>query len=390
MLSHSALSLSPKPSAATLWVDQLGAGLSLACAAHCMATPLLLSLLPFVGLGFLADESVETLLLGTSLVLAVGSLCWGFRIHHQRRTLLLLGAALLLIVGGRLSSEETTEVVSVVLGAGLLACGHLLNRHLCKTCLQCQDGPMDSDVVLQTANLSVGYGNFVVLGRVNLTIRAGELWFVLGRNGSGKTTLLHALLGLLEPQTGRLHRQVANGVGFVPQRCDINPTLPITIREFVGLGLVGTGLNRATQLEYLDRALSTLDLDQLGHKNYWTLSGGQRQRALVARALVRRPALLILDEPTNNLDLAAEGDFLQTLTDIHEREHNTCLFVTHNLGLAERYATHIGLVAQGTVIAGPKSEVLNESNLDRVYGRGQRIHLHVSPEGSSDLHSQTP
>ena len=137
MLSHSALSLSPKPSAVALWVDQLGAGLSLACAAHCMATPLLLSLLPFVGLGFLADESVETLLLGTSLVLAVGSLCWGFRIHHQRRTLLLLGAALLLIVGGRLSPEETTEVVGVVLGAGLLACGHLLNRHLCKTCLQC-------------------------------------------------------------------------------------------------------------------------------------------------------------------------------------------------------------------------------------------------------------
>ncbi len=138
MLSHSALSLSPKPSAAALWVDQLGAGLSLACAAHCMATPLLLSLLPFVGLGFLADESVETLLLGTSLVLAVGSLCWGFRVHHQRRTLLLLGAAFLLIVAGRFSPEETAEVVCVVLGAGLLAVGHLLNRYLCKTCLQCQ------------------------------------------------------------------------------------------------------------------------------------------------------------------------------------------------------------------------------------------------------------
>ena len=137
MLSHSALPLSPKPSAAALRVDQFGAGLSLACAVHCMATPLLLSLLPLVGLGFLADESVETLLLGASLVLAVGSLCWGFRIHHQRRTLLLLGAALLLIVYGRLSPEETVEIVGVVLGAGLLACGHLLNRHLCKTCLQC-------------------------------------------------------------------------------------------------------------------------------------------------------------------------------------------------------------------------------------------------------------
>ncbi len=245
----------------------------------------------------------------------------------------------------------------------------------------------DTDIVLQTTNLSVGYGNFVVLGRINLTIRAGELWFVLGRNGAGKTTLLQTLLGLLKPQTGRLYRHIPNGVGFVPQRCDINPTLPITVREFVGLGLAGTGLNRATRREYLDRALSTLDLDQHKHQNYWTLSGGQRQRALVARALVRRPALLILDEPTNNLDLTAENDFLQTLTDIHRQENNTCLFVTHNLSLAERHATHIGLVAQGTLIAGPKAEVLNESNLDRVYGRGQRIHLHVSPEGSSDLHS---
>ncbi len=245
----------------------------------------------------------------------------------------------------------------------------------------------DTDIVLQMTNLSVGYGNFVVLGRINLTIRTGELWFVLGRNGAGKTTLLQTLLGLLKPQTGRLYRHIPNGVGFVPQRCDINPTLPITVREFVGLGLVGTGLNRATRREYLDRALSMLDLDQHKHQNYWTLSGGQRQRALVARALVRRPALLILDEPTNNLDLTAENDFLQTLTDIHRQENNTCLFVTHNLGIAERHATHIGLVAQGTLIAGPKAEILNEANLDRVYGRGQRIHLHVSPEGSSDLHS---
>lgn len=138
MLANTVLSLSHKQGASSLWIDQVGAGLSLVCAVHCMATPLLLSLLPFVGLGFLANEVVENLLLGTSLVLAVGSLCWGFHIHHQRRTLLLLGAALLFIVGGRFSLEETVEVVCVVLGAGLLASGHLLNRHLCKTCLQCQ------------------------------------------------------------------------------------------------------------------------------------------------------------------------------------------------------------------------------------------------------------
>ena len=138
MLSNPAPSLSHQSGTTALWIDQFGAGLSLACALHCLAAPLLLSLLPFAGLGFLASESIETALLGASLVLAVGSLCRGFRIHQQRRTFLLLGAAFLLILGGRFSPEETSEVVCIVLGAGLLAGGHLLNRHLCKTCLQCQ------------------------------------------------------------------------------------------------------------------------------------------------------------------------------------------------------------------------------------------------------------
>ena len=138
MLSNLVLPPSHKLDAPALWIDQLGAGLSLICALHCLAVPLLLPLLSFAGMGFFASESVETAFLGTALVLAGGSLCWGFRIHHQRHTLLLLGGALLLIVGGRFSPEETAEVVCVVLGTGLLAGGHLLNRHLCKTCLQCQ------------------------------------------------------------------------------------------------------------------------------------------------------------------------------------------------------------------------------------------------------------
>ena len=138
MQPNTSVSLFHNHGSTSLWVDKLGAGLSLACALHCLATPLLLSLLPFAGLGLLANESVETLLLGISLTLAIGSLCWGFWIHKQLRTFLFLGAAILLIVIGRFFADETLEVVYVVLGAGLLATGHLLNRHLCKTCLQCQ------------------------------------------------------------------------------------------------------------------------------------------------------------------------------------------------------------------------------------------------------------
>ena len=175
-----------------------------------------------------------------------------------------------------------------------------------------------SEIVLQTQAVSLGYGRKTVLRDVDLTIGAGEFWCFLGQNGVGKTTLLRALLGLLQPQAGQLRFHPELGrrerMGFVPQRCDLNPTLPITVREFTLLGLVGIRASRTQQGQRLAWALEKTSLSGMADKAYWSLSGGQRQRVLVARALVRRPALLILDEPTNNLDLAMEDAFLQTLS----------------------------------------------------------------------------
>ncbi len=128
----------PAGGGAPLWLDQVGAGLSLACAGHCLGAPLLLALGPVAGRGFLADEGVESLLLGLALLLATGSLCWGFRQHRHRRPVLLLGLALLLGGGGRMAPTEPLETLGVVLAAGLLAGGHLLNRRLCRTCRRCQ------------------------------------------------------------------------------------------------------------------------------------------------------------------------------------------------------------------------------------------------------------
>ena len=161
-------------------------------------------------------------------------------------------------------------------------------------------------------------------------------------------------------------------IGFVPQRCEINPTLPITLGEFVGLGLVGTRLSKAARREHLAWVLEALWLPSLARQSYWTLSGGQRQRALIARALVRRPRVLVMDEPTNNLDLIAENVVLKALTDFRTQHQAACLFVTHDLGLAERYATHVGLVAQGGVLAGTRADVLTRANLEHLYERAPR------------------
>ena len=121
-----------------LWIDQIGIGLSLACAVHCLAAPLLLTALPLLGLSFVADELTEVVLLSSALVLAVGSLCWGFRQHKSGRVFLLLAVAVALIATGRLFAEDRSESLLVVAGAVLLAASHALNWHLCRSCLDCQ------------------------------------------------------------------------------------------------------------------------------------------------------------------------------------------------------------------------------------------------------------
>jgi ABC-type Mn2+/Zn2+ transport system ATPase subunit len=233
--------------------------------------------------------------------------------------------------------------------------------------------PLDADDAILKANgLALGYGRRVILNDVTLAIRPGEFWFLLGPNGEGKTTFLRTVLGLIRPLAGQLwlHPDLKDctHVGFVPQRCDLNPTLPTTLREFVRLGLVGMRTPRADRAERVTWALARTGLGGLAQKDYWSLSGGQRQRALIARALVRRPRVLVLDEPTNGLDLEAEDTALRFLTELNRQEQHTVLFVTHNLALAARYASHVAFFHAGHIVAGPCQAVLQREILAQIYG----------------------
>lgn len=227
------------------------------------------------------------------------------------------------------------------------------------------------DVVLRARGLDAGYRGKTVLTGVDLEIHAGDFWFLLGKNGSGKTTLLRALLGLRRPLAGTLVCAALDDrehLGFVPQRCELNPSLPTTVREFVGFGLVATRVPAADRAERLRWALARAGLEGMERRSYWSLSGGQRQRALVARALVRRPSLLVLDEPTEGLDPVTEDAILGTLAQLNERSGTTVLFVSHKLVTAARYASHVALFGDGRVHGGPRDAVLVPEQIERVYG----------------------
>lgn len=229
-----------------------------------------------------------------------------------------------------------------------------------------------AEVLVRATDLVLGYAGVPVLRNVRLEIRAGEYWFFVGPNGAGKSTFVRALFGLVTPSAGELWIDPVRGArqrrAFVPQRSVVDPSVPTTVREQVALGLVGLGIGRKEAGERIAQALEQVGLGGRLGDDFWTLSGGQRQRVMLARALVRRPTLLVLDEPETGLDFAAEERLL-ALLDVINRNHGvTTLYVSHDLASARRHATHAALFHGGTVEVGPAAAILTRARLERAYG----------------------
>lgn len=199
-----------------------------------------------------------------------------------------------------------------------------------------------------------------LLEAVTLRVCAGEFWFVLGANGAGKTTLLATLLGLL-PKLGGELLPIAGGqrdaLGYVPQQQRFDLALPITVAEFVAIGLPDA-LPRAGVRAQVHDALRALACAELAPRRVQELSVGQQRRVLIARALARRPRLLVLDEPFANLDEDTATQLARDLADLRRDAGMAVVLVAHDRALAHAFATHVAWVADGAVHAGLAAAVL--------------------------------
>jgi ABC-type Mn2+/Zn2+ transport system ATPase subunit len=236
--------------------------------------------------------------------------------------------------------------------------------------------------LIAVEDVSLGYGRRPVLRHVSLSVYAGEFLGIVGPNGSGKSTLLKALLGLLPPLSGRVQwgavgsatdRTSASRLqyGYVPQRDTVDPLFPLSVRQIVAMGRYGrVGLFRRLRKpdwEAVDEALARVGIQDLARRGYGQLSGGQRQRTLIARALVAEPDLLVLDEPTNGMDLASEHALLELIRQLHEANDLTVLMVTHLLNNVANYADRIAIIADECLDVGARDAMLSEERLSRLY-----------------------
>lgn len=239
---------------------------------------------------------------------------------------------------------------------------------------------------------AIGYGRRVLLGGISLAIPPGDFLAVVGPNGGGKTTLLRTLLAVLPPLAGRREQPAPLRVGYVPQRDHVDALWPLTVEQvtmmgrFPRLGL-GRGPGPADRAA-VETALERVAISGLAGRRFRTLSGGQRQRTLIARALAAEPQLLVLDEPTNGMDPAAELATLDVLRELHAGGL-AIVMVSHRIDAVVNYARRIAFLdwERGVWSVGTLDEVLASGALAKLYGRkvtireegGRRfVHFHAN------------
>ncbi len=211
---------------------------------------------------------------------------------------------------------------------------------------------MNPEIAVELRDVSFSYGQRLVVENVNFEILQDDFLGLIGPNGGGKTTLVKLILGVLKPTSGEVRifgepvSRARTRIGYVPQYVRFDVDFPVTVREMVLMGRMGhVGIGRRYRKEDRDVAqavMEQLDLTHLANRELKALSGGERQRVLVARALACEPDILLLDEPTANVDVKAEKAFYGRLRQLNETI--PIVLVSHDLGFISAYLTRVAFM----------------------------------------------
>lgn len=240
---------------------------------------------------------------------------------------------------------------------------------------------------LYISHLSTGYKHRTVISDAGLTAKGGQLTVIIGRNGSGKSTLLRTLAGDIEAFSGSAiagnrdiltlpPRERSKLIGIVDQQTEV---MPIRVRDYIMLGrtphrslLSLTDSRKDTEI--CERIIKTLNISHLSDCRIDQISSGERQMASIAKALVQEPQILLLDEPTSNLDLKNQKDILDAITKITHKEQLITIMVMHDINLALTYADNIGIMTDGHITQHANTtDAITQEMLEKTYNTSVKI-----------------
>ena len=230
-------------------------------------------------------------------------------------------------------------------------------------------------MLIEVQNLCVGYGTKKVLRNVNLSLSKNEIVTIVGPNGSGKTTLFKSIIGSTPISSGKVLIRPNLKIGYVPQVLNVDRSLPLTVERFLSLA------NKPKNKDYIS-AQQVLDSDDLLFKQISTLSSGQLQRVLLARALVNKPEVLLLDEATRGLDQPGSAAFYRKIEEIRNTTGCAILMISHDLHVVMSASNRViclngHICCQGeprSVASSPEYKAMFGSNVDGTLALYQHNH----------------
>lgn len=228
----------------------------------------------------------------------------------------------------------------------------------------------DAPVLLRLEGVRWAHEGRQVLDGVDLTLRRGEILTVIGPNGAGKTCLIRVALGLLTPSAGT--RSITPGlrIGYLPQKLRLNPHLPLTVADF--LALPPGGERRRFRQEEILRALAEVGAEHLLAQPAQSLSGGEQQRVLLARALLRKPELLVLDEPVQGVDLNGQAELYALIRALRDRYGCGVLMVSHDLHVVMAATDQVLCLNGHVCCTGHPEAVSRHPEYQRLFGPAAR------------------
>lgn len=227
-------------------------------------------------------------------------------------------------------------------------------------------------LVIKVNDLSYYYDSFLSLDHISFSVEMGDFLGIIGPNGAGKTTLFQCLLGIVNNYSGEIslfgsnvkqNKKILQKIGYVPQKKSVEQTFPATVAEIVSLGVIGTDIKR----ESVESAIDFVELGAYRNKRIGELSEGQQQRVIIAKALVRQPELLILDEPTTGIDSAAQDRFYDLLTRLNKERGITIVWSSHDMNAVEKLANKVACIDRKLFFHGESEDFFGNEERMRSY-----------------------
>ena len=238
-----------------------------------------------------------------------------------------------------------------------------------------------SDALIQLQGVAVGFNSQAVLDDVQLSVRPGEIVTLIGPNGAGKTTLVRVVLGLLQPDRGSVRRTPRLRIGYMPQKLHVDATLPLSVLRFLRLV---PGVDRKRALA----ALAEVGAEQVIDSPLQSISGGEMQRVLLARALLREPQLLVLDEPVQGVDVAGQAELYRLISRLRERHGCGVLMVSHDLHLVMSATDQVVCLNRHVCCSGHPEQVSGDPAFIELFGQDAKslAVYHHHHDHDHDLH----